>query len=172
MLGRRTRSAASRPRRLGLLAVPSIAALLLCAGAVAYWSAPGAGSATGTLADQQPLALSAGTPTALLYPGASADVAVTITNPNTSAVHLSALALDTSQGSGGFAVDAAHSGCELAALNFTTQSNSSAGWTVPARVGSSEGSLSLDLAGALSMSAAAANACQGASFTIFLKASS
>jgi hypothetical protein len=171
MRGRWT-TAASRPGRLGLLAVPLLAGLLLCAGAVAYWTAPGSGAAATALANRQPLTLSTGTPTAQLYPGVSADVAVTLSNPNTAAVHVASLALEPTQGSGGLGVDAAHAGCELSALNFTTQTNGSSGWTVPAKVGSTEGSLALDLPNAVTMSASAASACQGASFSIFLRAGS
>ena len=40
------------------------------------------------------------------------------------------------------------------------------GWDVPAN-----GSLAIDLTGALAMSSAAVDACQGASFTVYLTAS-
>jgi hypothetical protein len=72
--------------------------------------------------------------------------------------------LDTTQGTAGFAVDGAHAGCGLASLTFTTQTNGGAGWTIPAG-----GSSALSLANSLSMNANAANACQGASFTVYLK---
>jgi len=41
---------------------------------------------------------------------------------------------------------------------------------VPAKVDSTDGSLAIDLANALSMSASGAIACQGASFTVYLTA--
>jgi hypothetical protein len=172
MIGRRSTAASSAPRLLGLLAAPILAGLLLCAGAVAYWTASGGGSASAALATQQPLTLTPGTPSSQLYPGGSADVALTISNPNPYPVGVPALVLDTAQGSGGFGVDSEHSGCGLATLGFTAQSNGGAGWTVPAKVGGVEGSLSVDLSGAVSMGLSAASACQGASFSIFLKASS
>jgi hypothetical protein len=55
-------------------------------------------------------------------------------------------------------------------LSFTTQTNLGAGWTVPGKVGAVNGSLSITLTAALAMSTAAANACQGATFTVFLAA--
>jgi hypothetical protein len=90
-------------------------------------------------------------------------VVLTITNPNSSSVRVGSLALATGQGSGGFAVDGAHSACVLSTLSFVTQTNAGAGWTVAAN-----GNLSVTLTNALSMTAAAANACQGASFTVYL----
>ena len=96
-------------------------------------------------------------------------MAVTITNPNNFRVRIDSLVLDTSQGTSGFDVDGGHSSCDTSVLGFTTQNNSSAGWFVPAKVGGTDGSLSLDLSNAISMSSAAANACQGASFTVYLK---
>jgi hypothetical protein len=79
-------------------------------------------------------------------------------------VRVGSLALDTSQGTGGFAVDAAHSGCAVSALAFTTQTNGGAGWTVPG-----SGSLPVTLTAAVSMSTSAGNACQGATFTVYLQ---
>ncbi len=153
---------------LGVLAVFGLCATA----AVAYWAVIGAGSASGPVSSAPALTLSAGTPSAQLYPGASADVALTVSNPNPASVHIPTLMLDTSQGSSGFSVDAAHSGCALSSLSFTTATNGGAGWTVPGKVGSVEGSLSIDLSGALSMATFALSTCQGASFSIFLKAGS
>src|SRR5262249_38269169 len=101
-----------------------------------------------------------------LYPGGNADVVVTITNPNPFAVHLPSLVLDTGQPGNGFAVDAGHSGCTTGSLSFNgPQTNGGADFVVPA-----SGHLDVDLSNAISMSAAAVNACQGATFTVFLKA--
>ena len=60
---------------------------------------------------------------------------------------------------------AAHSGCVLATLSFTTQTNGGAGWTVAGGQ-----ALAVTLANALSMTTCAANACQGATFTVYLEA--
>jgi hypothetical protein len=109
--------------------------------------------------------LSPATPTAALVPGGSASVVLTVTNPNVSSIRVGSLALDTGQGTGGFAVDGGHSGCVLTTLSFATQTNAGAGWTV-----AGSGNLSVTLTNALSMTATAANACQGASFTVYLAA--
>jgi hypothetical protein len=95
---------------------------------------------------------------------------LTVANPNRSPVRIGSLSLNTSQGTGGFAVDAGHAGCSVAVLSFTTQTNLGTGWTVPGKVGAVNGSLSITLTAALAMSTAAANACQGATFTVFLAA--
>ena len=135
--------------------------------ALAYWGGTSSGTASGTAGSADPVTLSPATPVAELHPGGQSDVALTITNPNEFAVRVGSLALDTSQGSGGFAVDTAHAGCDVSTLTFTTQT---AGWTVPAKVGGVDGSLSVNLSNAVAMSSTAASACQGASFAVYLDA--
>jgi hypothetical protein len=144
------------------------ALLVAVAGAAfAYWAISGQGTAAATTGGTAALTLSPATPTAGLYPGGQAAVVTTVANSNAAIVRIASLALDTSQGTGGFAVDAAHSACAVSTLGFTTQTNGGAGWNVPAH-----GSLPLTLSGAVSMSASAANACQGATFTVYLKVAS
>lgn len=154
---------------VGVLAV----ALVTGAGALAYWTTSGSGSGSANAGTAQQVTVSAGTPSVQLYPGGSADAAATVSNSNSVQVHLPSLQLDTSQGSGtGFAVDSSHAsaGCTVsgASLSFTRQTNGGAGWVVPAKVGSTNGTLPVDLTGAISMGVGAANACQGATFTVFL----
>lgn len=141
-------------------------------GGVAYamWGAPGAGSGSATTGTTVAMTLSPGSPSTALYPGGQSDVVLTISNPNSSSIHVGSLALNTAQGTGGFAVDAGHSGCAASALSYTTQTNAGAGWTVPAKVGLVNGSLSVTLSNALTMSTAAASACQGATLTVYLAA--
>jgi hypothetical protein len=136
--------------------------------AYAYWSAGGAGTGFGANGTTTPLTLSAGTPTGTLLPGGQTSVLLNLTNPNTARVRVSSLALDTTQGTNGFSVDAAHSGCTLSTLSFATQTNAGAGWTVDGKVGTTNGTLSVTLTNALSMSLSAVNACQGATFTVYL----
>lgn len=164
--GRRT------PRRIGLIALLAAAASLGAVSvAVAFWTGTGTGAGSGaTAASAQTVALGPASPAASLYPGGRSDVALRITNPNSFAVRVGSLSLATSQGTGGFAVDPAHAGCDLAALAFATQSNGATGWTVPGKVGSTDGSLAVDLPNALAMGPAASNACQGAGFTVYLTA--
>ncbi|HEX4057502.1 MAG TPA: hypothetical protein VHX87_04190 [Galbitalea sp.] len=161
-------------RRILRVAAVVTAAILLVVGgsgvAYAYWSAGGIGAAIGGTGTTVPITLSAGTPTAGLVPGSNSSVVLVATNTNLATVHVSTLSLDTTQGTSGLSVDAAHTGCSLSSLSFTTQTNGGAGWDVPGKVGAVNGSLSVSLASALTMATSAANACQGATFTIYLLA--
>jgi hypothetical protein len=158
-------------RRLAVLGV-LLVLLGIPVGGVAwsYWSAGGSGTGTGANGTLAAVSLTPGSPAAGLYPGGSTDVVLTATNSNASAVKIGSLLLDTGQGTGGFSVDGGHSGCSVAALGYTTQSNGGAGWSVPARVGVVNGTLSITLTNALVLTAAAASACQGATFTVYLVA--
>ena len=147
------------PVLLGLVCV-----LVVIGSAAAYFNVTGAGSGTPAAAVAASLTLAPGTPAAELYPGGTSDVSVVVTNPNPGPARLRSLALDTTRGTGGFAVDAGHSGCAVSALSFTTNDNGGAGWTIAA------GSQTVTLAGPLAMGASAADACQGATFTVYLKA--
>ena len=163
----------SRRRILKGIIPLAVVAAISAGAAWAYLTSAGSGAGSGGASvSLQAMTLSSGTPTAALYPGGTADVALSASNPNSSALRITSLALDTSQGTGGFAVDASHSSCSVAALQFTSQNNGGNGWTVPAKSGSTNGTLSIGLANAISMSTGAANACQGASFTVYLKAGS
>ncbi len=158
------------PSRLavrGALPLPLLVTLVLLAAgsATAYWASTGGGSGSGDTATPTAVTLSPATPTAALFPGGQASVKLTVTNPNAFPVRVGSLSLDTGQGTGGFAVDGGHLGCVLTTLSYATQTNAGAGWTVPA-----SDDLSVTLTNALSMTAAAANACQGASFTVYLAA--
>ena len=135
-------------------------------GALAYLSGSGLGFASAVVGATSPVTISPGTATTGLYPGGSADVAVSISNPNSTAVHLPSLVLDTSQGTGGFAVDGPDPGCNLGSLSFNgPQTDSGGDFVVPA-----SGTLGRDLSGAISMDVSAVNACQGLTFEVFLKA--
>jgi hypothetical protein len=157
-------------RRHATAAAAAAASLAFAGIAAAHWSGTGSGSATGTTQTPLAITLSPAAPASTLYPGGTAAVALTATNPNDFAIRIGALSLDTTQGAGGFAVDGGHAACDLGALSFTTQTNGGSGWTVPAKVGGVNGSLAVTLAGSLAMSPTAANACQGASFTVYLVA--
>jgi hypothetical protein len=157
------------------VALVALVALAAACGALAYFTSTGGGSGHATAGTTAQVTISAGvTPTAKLYPGGSGDVTVSIDNPNTIAVHLPTLELDMSQGGGtGFAVDTAHvlTGCTAAsaALSYTTQTNGGSGFVVAAKVEGTDGSLSADLSNAISMGVSSANACQGATVTVYLK---
>jgi hypothetical protein len=140
---------------------------LLVAGVAAYgaWSVSGSGTGSASAATASSLALTPGTPATALYPNGSADVATTIANSNPFPVHVSSIALDSGQGSNGFAVDAGHSTCDLSTLSFAAQTNGGSGWDIPAN-----DTLDVDATDAVSMSGSAGDACQGASFTLYLTA--
>ena len=154
-------------RRRGLLVSALLTLLVLASigAASAYWSGAGSGSGSGETGTAADVTLTPGTASADLYPGGSAAVTLSVANPNPGPVHVGRFVLDTSQGTGGFAVDGGHTGCVLTTLSFTTQTNSGPGWDF---VSGSTGPLTL--ANAVSMSSAAANACQGATFTVYLDA--
>ena len=159
-------------RRSLVLVVTFVAVLLLASGTGAwgYFRAAGSGTGTGAAGTTVDVTLTPGTATAGLYPGGTSAVVLTVSNPNLGPVRIGSLSLLTTQGTGGFSVDAAHAGCGVSALSFTTQTNGTTGWTVPAKVGTVDGALSITLTGSLAMSAAAVNACQGATFTVYLTA--
>ncbi len=158
-----------RLRYLLVLPVALALAIGLVSGAVAYWSGPGSGTATTAAAEPQPLTFAPGSPTSLLYPGGTADVAILATNPNASSVHIGSLALDLAEAEP-IRVDAGHTGCDVAALAFLTQDDAGNGWQVPPRVGATDGTLAIDLPGSLTMSGEAASECQGATFTVGVEA--
>jgi hypothetical protein len=138
--------------------------------AAAVWSAIGAGSGSAGSSTTVSVALTPGTPAGLLYPGGQSNVVLTVTNTNSAPVRIGSFALDPVRGTGGFSADSAHTGCVLTALSYTTQSNGTTGWTVPAKVGTVNGTLAVTLTNALAMSTSAVNACQSAVFTVYLAA--
>jgi hypothetical protein len=139
------------------------------AGAFAYWNGPGTGTATTVLANTQTLSFEPGVPTAQLYPGGDTGVAIVAINPNPYFVEIGTMSLDAEAGAS-FEVDAEHRGCDVSALSFVPQNNEGAGWEVPPRAGTTDGRLTIDMASALLMSTSASDACQGATFTVHLKA--
>ena len=148
--------------------VASLVALLTVAtvgAASAYWTGPGSGTGSASTGSIQPVTLSPATASTQIFPGGQAAVAVVVTNPNPGLVRVVSLALDTTQGVGGFAVDGAHAACGVSSLSYTTQTNGGSGWSIPGG-----GSSSLTLPTSLSMTTDASNSCQGATFTVYLKA--
>jgi len=159
------------PKRPVLVTLIVLGLVAIGGAASAYWSAGGGGEgAGGTGHAVDAITLTPGTPVGDLYPGSSANVVLTMTNPNEAAVRIESLALDATRGSNGFGVDGAHVACGLTALTFATQNNGASGWIVAKNVDGSDGSLQVTLPDALSMSVDAAAACQGADFTVYLTA--
>lgn len=150
-------------KRPAVKTLATAAAALAFTGTASAWlSASGSGDGSGGAdVTMQDLTLTAATPSAKLYPGASSAVAATISNSNDSVAHLGSLVLDTSQGDQGFGSDRA--GC--AGKDHLSFSPQNAGWSIPAN-----DALPVTLANAITLSASAPNACQDATFTIYLKA--
>jgi len=141
-----------------LAAALAAAVLGMAAGAAyAYFTATGSGAGSASAGTLQTVTISAtaGSPTTPLLPGETGDVVLEVSNPNAFAVTLVSVT-----GSGTITVDGAHSGCNPSAVTFTSQTGLSI--SIPA----SSTDYQVDLPGAASMSAAAANACQGATFSI------
>lgn len=150
-----------------------IAALVAATGGVAeaYWTSagPAPGHGSGTSGTTQTLVLSPGVPSRSLQPGGTADVVLTISNPNPEIVQLASIDLDPTRAASGFAVDAAHASCDTRVLAHSSRTT---GWTIPARSDSVDGTSTVVLADALSMAGDAADSCQGAEFEVHLVASS
>ncbi len=62
--------------------------------------------------------------------------------------------------------------CGTSTLAYTPQTGPGAGWSVPARAGAVDGTLAVTLSQAVSMGTTAASSCQGATFTVYLRAGS
>ncbi len=154
----------TRRRGIRVAALLTLIVFATIGAASAFWTSGGSGSGSGSTGTAADLTLTPGTASAQLYPGGSAGVTLSVANPNPGPVHVGSLALDTSQGTGGYAVDGGHSGCSVATLSFTTQTNGGSGWDFAA------GPTPLTLANSVSMSVGADNACQGATFTVYLDA--
>ena len=131
-------------------------AALLLAGGIAYaaWSVLGAGTATASSGTPQPLGVSA-TVSGTLYPGATADVLVTVSNPNSAAVTVESLAL---------------AGAVTASAGCTTPGVTVSLPAATALVVPAGGNASLNVSNGVSMTAASSSNCQGATFTIPLRA--
>ncbi|MDJ0347942.1 hypothetical protein [Cryobacterium sp. PH29-G1] len=144
--------------------------IAMALGGVAYslWSTWGDGMGTASTGTTLPIALAPATTTALLVPGGTAAVTLSASNPNTFAVRIGSISLDTTRGTQAIVADSAHSACATSALSFTVQTNTGTGWTVPAKSAATPGTVTISLANALAMRADAASACQGATFTVYL----
>jgi hypothetical protein len=145
-----------------VLALGTATALLAAVGtgtAFAYFVG-GTGSGSGTAATGQALTITAtaATLSGTLYPGATSDLVVTITNPypNMTMVVASAVAEGTLTESGGTGT------CSNGntGVNVTTPSGITNG-TIPAST-----SKSVTLSGAIQMTSSSPNGCQGATFTV------
>jgi hypothetical protein len=141
------------------LIIGAVTLLVMTAATFVYaaWTVNGSGSGYAKAGSSQALTtvdVSAST-SATLYPGVSGDVKLQISNPNPYAVRVTAVT-----GNGTITPDAGHAaGCTTTGVSFANQSS----LTIDIAANSSTTSV---LTGAVSMSNASSNGCQGATFTI------
>lgn len=154
-----------RLRRRLVTGLVTVASLSVATVAYGYWVATGSGDGLAMAMTPSNITISAGSPVNALYPGTSSDVALTLDNNRDISLRVNTFALDTSQGVGGFAVDSLHAACapDSAQLSFTPQST---GWDLAGL-----SALQINLPAAITMGSGSPAACQGASFTVYLKAS-
>jgi hypothetical protein len=143
-----------------ILVLTAAIALMIGVGvgsAFAFWSSHGTGSgtaSTGTPAGVTVLAAT-GTPSTKLIPNTSADLTVTLDNPNSYAVTITGVAQNgTVTPVGGTGCTAANAGVSVATQSLLTVSVASGSGVV------------VHLANAVAMSSGSASGCQGASFQI------
>jgi hypothetical protein len=130
-----------------------------------FFTVGGSGTGSAQLAGVQDLTVSAAAPTgSALDPGGSADLAAEVVNPNPAPVHVHAFVLDLSPVHPAGIVSN-HDGCPATSVTFNGPiSNGGADFVFP------PGTSSLVLHDALSMSRSAEQACQGATFGVYLQA--
>ncbi|HEY4455629.1 MAG TPA: hypothetical protein VGN81_15060 [Pseudonocardiaceae bacterium] len=124
--------------------------------AYAYWQSTGSGSGSagsGTMTISG-AALSGETANSSLYPGGSADAILKVFNPNGYPVQVVAIVSAGTPSAG--------NGCSPTGVHFAAPTSfTDAQFTLPA-----DQSTVLDLAGAMSMDATSASACQGQTFSL------
>lgn len=153
---------ARRPRAALAVGVLGLAVLSTGTG-FAYWEASGSGSGTAAAGSAAPLTTVATTAsaTSLLYPGGpAADVRLTVSNPNSYPVTVTAV---TANG----AVTAT-GGIGTCVTTGVTLATPAAGlpFTVPEKVGGTNGSIAVTLTAGAQMSNTSENGCQGATFSL------
>jgi hypothetical protein len=118
--------------------------------AYAVWSATGSGATTAKAGTTTALTATASITGGPLYPGATADLTVVVTNPNAVPVTVTTIAAGTV---------AASAGCSTHGVTVTIPAT--VNLLVPAN-----GSAPRTLTGAVAMSTASSSDCQGATFTV------
>jgi hypothetical protein len=147
--------------------VAGLLALMLATGAglvYAAWTSSGSGSAYAKGGSAQALTtvdVSAST-AATLYPGVTGDALIKFSNPNPYPVKVTSVSLNGTNAS--ITPDGGHSACTTTGVSFTNQSGLSI--IVPAESGGTNGTVQATLTGAVAMSSASVDGCQGAVFTI------
>lgn len=137
-------------------AVVALTLLVLGAFGVAFaaWTASGTGSGAAQATSAEAVTYSNGTTAAQLFPTGSGDLVISVDNPNPYKIEITDVV-----GDGTITADAGHSGCNAASVTFTDQHGLS-------EVVAAETTADVTLTGAVSMSNAANDSCQGATFTV------
>jgi len=144
------------PKRVALLAVPAV--LVAVGIAIGAWNATGSGTGYAKAGTSSSLTLgdASGSTVADLYPGATGNVKITVTNPNSFPVLITTV---SQTGSASITSDKGAACNASTGVTFTTQS----GLSLALGAGATN---TFTLTGAVAMSNASANACQGAVFSI------
>ena len=145
------------PRKV-VFVLAAIVVLVLSSIVLAAWSTSGSGNGYAKAGTASALTLNdaSASTTADLYPGANGSVKVSITNPNSFPVRITAV---SKQAAGSITSDKGASCNASTGVTFTTQS----GLALDLAAGATS---TFTLANAVSMSNASDNTCQGAVFTI------
>jgi hypothetical protein len=133
--------------------------------AFAAWTATGTGAAGAKATSFQALTVSAGTPSAQLYPGGSGDAVVSVTNPNAFSVKITQVTLDVSAGK--FVSSDQGSNCtDAAASTHPTGISLTAASGSPLATIAANSTSSFTLIGKVAMANTSDTLCQGAVFAI------
>ena len=130
----------------------------------AAWTTSGSGSVYAKAGTSQSLSTvdASASTSATLYPGATGDVVLKVSNPNPYPVRVTGVSLNGTNAD--IAADSGHSSCTTTGVSFANQTGLTV--NVPAKSGGTNGTAEATLAGAASMSNASVDGCQGATFTI------
>jgi hypothetical protein len=145
-------------RRMAAGVIATVAVTLVGGTAFAAWHSTGAGTSTARAGTTSALTATASITGTLRPGGPSRDLAVTITNPNTQAITVTAIALN------GTVTNAGGSGT-CATTGVTVTLPGSISLAVPAN-----STRTYTATGAVTMSTASESGCQGATFTVPLAA--
>lgn len=137
----------------GVTAIAIVAGITAASIASASWSAQSNGNAKAQAGRLAAVTASPAAPTTELFPGGSADAALTLTNPNPVAMTVSSIV-----GDGTIVSDSAACNDAGHGVTFTDQAGA---WEV-----AKSATLNVGLPNAVHMSVDSADACQGATFTI------
>lgn len=147
-------------RVLILTLVPLLAIVALGSVAFAYWSSTGAGNGSASVAGA-PAAITVatnGTAGALLQPGGTGDLVVSVSNPNPYSIQITAIT-----GTGTVTAGGGIGSCSATGVSVLVPAGD-----LPITVLANAAATRFTLASAVSMSTASESGCQGATFTIGL----